>query len=151
VSTIVGGRPPRTRTRRGGPRWVELVRLRRRPEVRRLLQRLRASGIETRTTSGSVLGPQRQTLPATVVLVPRVEIEDARFVLVQISFEGPSTAEIAALAGRVRRRLAATLAGSLLLVTVLVQTLPPPQSRPALRCGTQVTWARLACSSIGSK
>jgi hypothetical protein len=151
VSTIVGGLPPHTRTRRGGPRWAELVRLRRRPEIRRLLQRLRASGIETRITSGSILGRQRQTLPATVVLVPRVEIEDARFVLLQISFEGPSTAEIAALAARVRRRVAAALAGGLLLVTVLFQTLPPPQPRSALRCGTQVTWARLACSSIGSK
>jgi hypothetical protein len=90
VSTELGSRPPAIRVRDERPEWVELIRLRTRSEISRLVGRLMHAGIESRLRLSSV---RRRGRPLRAVLVPRPELEDARFVLAQIAFESPVAGE----------------------------------------------------------
>jgi hypothetical protein len=129
----------------GKPEWVELCRLSRPRHVRALVRRLEREGIETRTTVGTVA--DRNGLPAAahVILVPRVEIDNARFVLVSISFEGPSTAELAAGAARWRRRVAAAVAAGACLLALVLHSVP--MSIPKQGCRTGAPASEPVCAA----
>jgi hypothetical protein len=90
VSTELGSRPPAIRVRDERPEWVELIRLRTRSEISRLVGRLMNAGIESRLRLSTV---RRRGRALRAVLVPRPELEDARFVLAQIAFESPGVGE----------------------------------------------------------
>jgi hypothetical protein len=90
VSTELGSLPPASRIRDERPEWAELIRLRAHAEVCRLVDRLALAGIESRLRLSSV---RRRGKPLRAVLVPRPELEDARFVVVQIAYESPSVGE----------------------------------------------------------
>jgi hypothetical protein len=90
VSTELGSRPPAIRVRDERPEWVELIRLRTRSEISRLVGRLMHAGIESRLRLSTA---HRRGRPLRAVLVPRPELEDARFVLAQIAFESPGVGE----------------------------------------------------------
>jgi hypothetical protein len=105
----------------------------------------RAHGIEARVTTGLTADGGR-AVAAEVGLVPRVEIESASFVLVQISYEGPSSDEIRGSA-RARSCLAAAIAGTILLITLPLAD--PSAGPPSEHCRHQAPWGRvaLACHS----
>jgi hypothetical protein len=147
MTTIVGRRPPATQAPAEKPKWVELVRLRHPAEVQRLLKRLENDGIETKTTTGVVADARGKLLRAEVVFVPRAEIEGARFVVLQISFEGPSTDEVHSLSMGARRMLAAALAGTVFLIALLFEVAPSSSPAPREPCKQQIPWARNACES----
>lgn len=90
MSTELGSRPPAIRLRDERPEWVELIRLRTRSEISRLVGRLMHAGIESRLRLSTA---RRRGRPLRAVLVPRPELEDARFVVAQIAFEGPGAGE----------------------------------------------------------
>lgn len=90
MSTEVGSRPPVIRLRDERPEWVELIRLRTRSEISRLVGRLMHAGIESRLRLSTA---RRRGRPLRAVLVPRPELEDARFVVAQIAFESPGAGE----------------------------------------------------------
>jgi hypothetical protein len=150
VTTIVGRRPPLIHAPEERPGWVELVRLRRVDEVRRLVGRLSDAAIEARITSGFASGRRGKRLPAEVVLVRRIDIESARFVLVQLSYEGPSTAEIARRRARRRHRLMAALAGGTLLVALVAQVVPVAPPAGGYGCAQEGAQAQAACSPAGT-
>jgi hypothetical protein len=93
-------------------------------------RRLEAQGIESRRTVGSVANRAGKPVAAAVVLVPRVDIDDARFVLVRISYERPTTAQLAWRS--VRRRFVAALVGGVCYLALLLQS--APMSLPSEGC-----------------
>jgi hypothetical protein len=92
--------PPPTTTGRsgGGSGWVELARTRDDIEAHLLTGRLNEAGIETKAVKDRfapgawLYGGSNPWAPVTVY-VQRFQLEDARLVLAEISYEAPSTSE----------------------------------------------------------
>ena len=90
--------PPPTAAARGGggSGWVELARARDDIEAHLLAGRLNEAGIETKTVKDRfapgawLYGGSNPWAPVTVY-VRRLELEDARLVLAEISYQAPST------------------------------------------------------------
>lgn len=87
----------------GGSEWVELIKARHDIDAHLLTGRLEEAGIETRSVvdrgapGAWLYGGSNPWAPVTV-LVRRFQLEDARIVLAEISFDGPSATELARLA-----------------------------------------------------
>jgi hypothetical protein len=135
LSTAPGGSPPLTRPREDKPEWAELIRLRAKSEVRRLVDRLNAVGIETRLRLAAG-GAHLRT-----VLVRRTELEDARFVVLQISFEGPSTAERRGSMHPLLVWVAVVLTTIALVVALFAHPAGSSGGEPAIRCRPGALWA----------
>jgi hypothetical protein len=151
VSTRLAEPPPDTRAPRGGPDWTELVRLRRWRQVRDLLRRLEGETISARAARAAPrpAPTSRFAPPSYVVFVRRHQLEEGRFVLVQLAFEGPSTAELRRRPSALRRAAAVTLAGIMLTITLAAAaTADGPSSSPGRRaCAHPVPWASIMCDA----
>lgn len=132
VSTELGSRPPAVRVRDERPEWVELVRLHTRSEISRLVARLMHAGIESRLRTSSV---RRGGRPLRAVLVPRPELEDARFVLAQIAFESPGVGERRVGFDSLFRWAAVALTGVVLSATLLAGPGEPRRAENPPACG----------------
>jgi hypothetical protein len=111
VTTELGSLPPATRVRDERPEWAELIRLQAQTEIRRLVDRLTHAGIESRLRTSSV---RRRGRPVRAVMVPRPELEDARFVLAQIAYESPSVGQSRIGLERILRWAAVGVTGAVL-------------------------------------
>ena len=132
MSTELGSRPPVVRVRDERPEWVELVRLDTSAEISRLVGRLMHAGIESRLRTSS---SRRWGRPVRAVLVPRPELEDARFVLAQIAFESPGVGERRVGFDTLFRWAAVALTGVVLSASLLAGPGQPRRAEtPA--CGT---------------
>jgi hypothetical protein len=128
----------------GDSEWVELIKARHDIDAHLLTGRLEEAGIETRSVvdrgaPGAWLYGGSNPWAPVAVMVRRFQLEDARIVLAEISFDGPSAAE---LAGRARERRAsfpivwwatALLLGAVFVVLILGQVAraAPPGPGPA--------------------
>jgi hypothetical protein len=90
--------PPILEEARGGGRdWIELARAQNDIEAHLLIGRLSEAGVETRTLKDRtapgawLYGGANPWAPVTV-LVHRLQLQDARIVLAEVSLEGPSAA-----------------------------------------------------------
>jgi hypothetical protein len=117
---------------RGDSGWVVLIKARHDIDAHLLAGRLAEAGIETRTVKdiaapGAWLYGGSNPWAPVSVLVKRIDLDDARVVLAEISYEGPTVDELAAQA--VERHEAfpvvwwvtAVLLGAALSVLVLSQ------------------------------
>jgi hypothetical protein len=148
VSTRLGERPPITEARGGSSDWTELIRLRRWREVRDLLKRLERNGIETRARRAAPprRGRPRRLAPTYIVLVRRNDLDEARFVVVQLSFEGPSTDELPGPLSHISRWIGVALAGAILAVSLAGMTAGKTPTDGG-SCGRPTPWARTICES----
>jgi hypothetical protein len=79
----------------GGSEWVELIRARHDIDAHLLVGRLQEAGVETRTMKDRaapgawLYGGSNPWAPVTV-LVQKFQLEDARIVLAEISFDAPA-------------------------------------------------------------
>ena len=123
----------------GDSEWVELIKARHDIDAHLLTGRLEEAGIETRSVvdrgapGAWLYGGSNPWAPVTV-LVRRFQLEDAKIVLAEISFDGPSANELAALA-RGRRVsfgvlwwATALLLGLVFIVLILGQVAPAATS-----------------------
>jgi hypothetical protein len=89
--------PPGVVEEGGGFGWTELTRARDDIDAHLLVGRLEEAGIETytikdRTQLGAWMYGGSDPWAPVAVLVRRIQLEDARLVLAEISFQGPSAA-----------------------------------------------------------
>ena len=116
----------------GGSGWVVLIKARHDIDAHLLAGRLTEAGIESRTMKDVgapgawMYGGSNPWAPVSI-LVKRVELEDARVVLAEISYEGPSADRLAAQAAQRHASfpvvwwVTALLLGAALSVLVLSQ------------------------------
>jgi hypothetical protein len=81
--------------RGGGGEWVELVKVRNDIEAHLLIGRLEESGVETRTVKdrtqpGAWLYGGSNPWAPVAILVHRLQLQDAKLVLAEISLDGPA-------------------------------------------------------------
>jgi hypothetical protein len=146
VSTRLGEPPPDTRAPSGGPDWTELVRLRRWRQVLGLLRRLEREGVSARAARAAPRPARASRFgPTYVVFVRRHQLDDARFVLVQLAFEGPSTDELRRRPSALRRTAAVALAGVMLTITLAAVTAGDGSSPGRRVCAHPVPWASVMC------
>lgn len=86
---------------RGGWRWVVLIKARHDIDAHLLTGRLTEAGIETTTMKdisapGAWLYGGSNPWAPVSVLVKKIDLEDAKVVLAEISYEGPTADELAA-------------------------------------------------------
>ncbi len=132
MSTELGSRPPAIRVRDERPEWVELIRLRTRSEISRLVGRLMNAGIESRLRLSTV---RRRGRPLRAILVPRPELEDARFVLAQIAFESPVVGERGLRLGPLFRWASVALTAVVLSASLLATAEPANKDATPPACG----------------
>ena len=136
----------------GGSEWTELIKARHDIDAHLLTGRLEEAGIETRSVvdrgapGAWLYGGSNPWAPVTV-MVRRFQLEDARIVLAEISFDGPSATELAAMA-RGRRAsygilwwVTALLLGLALTVIVLGQIARAATTAP-IRSAKKIERAR---------
>jgi Putative prokaryotic signal transducing protein len=119
--------------RGGGGDWIELVKVPNDIEAHLLTGRLQESGVETRVVKdrsdpGAWLYGGSNPWAPVAILVHRLQIEDARIVLAEISLQGPEASQIKSPSSpEVRRRalawwIAAILLGLIFTAIALMRT-----------------------------
>ena len=140
--------PPETITHSdpgGDSEWVELIKARHDIDAHLLTGRLEEAGIDTRSVvdrgapGAWLYGGSNPWAPVSV-LVRRFQLQDARIVLAEISFGGPSATELAALA-RSRRVSFGVLwwATALLLGLVFIVLILGQVARAATSAGPRAS------------
>jgi hypothetical protein len=126
--------PPNLEEERGGGGdWIELVKVKNDIEAHLLTGRLEETGVETRlvkdrTDPGAWLYGGSNPWAPVAILVHRIQIEDARIVLAEISLRGPDAGQIEPPSPpEVRRRalawwIAAILLGLIFTAIALMRT-----------------------------
>ena len=139
--------------RGGGSEWIELVKTPNDIEAHLLTGRLSEAGVETRTVkdrSGPgawLLGGSDPWAPVTI-LVPRLQHEDARIVMAEISLEGPPAQRRPVLSPPQARRRAAVWWLSALILGILFTSIALLRTGTALgSCGIPIICGESADTS----
>jgi hypothetical protein len=125
VSPTANLQPPRRRIRNGGDEWVQLVTLDHRQEADDLVERLGAEAIDTYVVAvpRSKTGTMVSVASSLVIFVKRRQLDEARFLLAMVAFEGPSRSR--PLSIRAVGALVAVLLSLFLLSAAILQPQPP--------------------------
>jgi Putative prokaryotic signal transducing protein len=136
--------------RGGGGEWIELVKVENDIEAHLLTGRLEEAGVDTRTVKdrtapGAWLYGGSNPWAPVAILVHRLQLQDARLVMAEVSLQAPAAVQVPPSRPQVRRRallwwVAAILLGLIFTALALMRTdaaLDSCQERRACTEGTE--------------